>query len=158
MSASQVRPMRESDIPALSRLMASSSLWERYGVTQDGAAQRFRDGLASGANIAVAEWGGRPAGFIWYVERGAFNRSGYVMLVGVEPELRGRGIGQALMEHAERVMFASVEDVFLLVSDFNRQAQKFYARLGYQQVGAIPDYVVSGIAELILRKQRPVSG
>jgi ribosomal protein S18 acetylase RimI-like enzyme len=43
--------------------------------------------------------------------------------------------------------------VFLLTSDFNEDAQAFYRRLGYQQVGAIPDYVVPGITELIFYKR-----
>jgi ribosomal protein S18 acetylase RimI-like enzyme len=59
------------------------------------------------------------------------------------------------MAEAEARMGESVNDVFLLVSDFNTRAARFYQRLGYQQVGAIPDYVVSGITELIFRKRLP---
>ena len=50
-------------------------------------------------------------------------------------------------------MFTHSADVFLLVSDFNTTAQAFYRRLGYEQVGAIPGYVVPGITELIFRKR-----
>jgi ribosomal protein S18 acetylase RimI-like enzyme len=149
----KIRPMLESDITPLARWMTAAPLWQRYNVTEAGASKRLADGLAGGAAIAVAELDGEPAGFIWLVERGAFNRSGYILLVGVKPELRGRGIGQALIEHAETSLHASSPDVFLLVSDFNRDAQRFYARLGYQQVGAIPDYVAPGITELIFHKR-----
>ena len=152
----KLRPMTEDDIAPLARLMAASALWQRYGVTEASAAKRLGDGLAKGASIVVAEWDGEPAGFCWYVERGAFNRSGYIMLIGVQPDAKGRGVGRALMEQAESVLFASSHDVFLLVSDFNREARQFYARLGYCQVGAIPDYVVPGITELIYRKSRGV--
>jgi ribosomal protein S18 acetylase RimI-like enzyme len=148
-----VRPMLEGDIMALARLMASTPLWQHYQVTEASAARRLSEGLADRATIAVAELDGEPVGFVWYVARGAFNRSGYIMLIGVKPERRGHGIGQALMEHAEARLVASSPDVFLLVSDFNHDARKFYARLGYQQVGAIPDYVVPGITELIFHKR-----
>ena len=147
-----IRPMTASDITPLARLMASSPLWQRYNVTEASTARRLSDGLANGMTIAVAEVEGESVGFVWYVERGAFNRSGYIMLIGVKPGLQGHGIGQALMEHAEEILHTGSQDVFLLVSDFNHAAQRFYARLGYQQVGAIPDYVIHGITELIFRK------
>ncbi len=146
--------MEDADIPALAALMAGDPLWQRYGVTEESAARRLRDGLAQGATIAVAEVEGQPAGFVWYIERGAFGRSSYIMLIGVQPDRRGGGIGEALMAHAEAAMFARVADVFLLVSDFNLAAQRFYGRLGYVQVGALPDYVTPGVTELIYRKRR----
>ena len=44
--------------------------------------------------------------------------------------------------------------MFLCVSDFNRGALRLYQRLGYELVGALPDFLVSGSAELLLRKTR----
>ncbi len=148
-----IRPIAPGDVPSLARLMAGDPLWQRYGVTEESAARRLREGYAAGATIAVAEIEGEPAGFVWYVERGAFNRSGYIMLIGVQRGERGAGVGRALMAHAEGVLFAHSADIFLLVSDFNAAAQAFYRRLGYEQVGAIPGYVVPGITELIFRKR-----
>ena len=148
-----IRPMLESDVMPLARLMAFTPLWQHYHVTQASAAQRLSDGLAHGATVAVAELNSAPVGFVWYVRRGAFDRSGYIKLIGVTLERRGNSIGTALMKHAEAVLLADSPDVFLLVSDFNQDARKFYARLGYNQVGAIPDYVVPGITELIFHKR-----
>jgi ribosomal protein S18 acetylase RimI-like enzyme len=148
-----IRPLIESDIAPLARLMAATSLWQRYNITEASAVKQLSDELAGGATIAAAELDGKPVGFIWYIQRGAFNRSGYIRLIGVRQDVRGRGIGQALMEQAESVLFADSPDVFLLVSDFNLDAQEFYARLGFQQVGAIPDYVIPGITELIFHKR-----
>lgn len=152
-----IRPMLPGDVTPLARLMAGDPLWQRYGVTEASAASRLADGLAQGADIAVAEEDGEALGFIWTVARGAFNRSGYVMLIGVQSGRRGSGVGRRLMAHAEEGMFASGSDVFLLVSHFNEAGQRFYRALGYEQVGAIPDYVVPGVTELIFRKRRPVT-
>lgn len=149
-----IRPLLPTDIPALAGLMATTPLWQRYGVTAASATQRLQTGLAEGATIAVAESNSHPAGFVWYVTRGAFQRGGYIMLIGVVSEYRKQGVGQALMHHAEAQMFTSVSSIFLLVSDFNHSAQRFYERLGYQQVGAIPDFVVPGITELIFYKHQ----
>jgi hypothetical protein len=40
-----------------------------------------------------------------------------------------------------------------LVSDFNVQAQRFYLRQGYTQVGVIDAYVLPDVAELLFRKR-----
>ena len=109
-----IRPLIQTDIPALATLMATTPLWQRYGVTATSATQRLQAGLAEGATIAVAEINGKPAGFVWYVMRGAFQRGGYIMLIGVDSQMRSQGIGQALMHHAEAQMFASVPAIFLL--------------------------------------------
>jgi len=108
-------------------------------------------GLASGATIFVAERADTVFGFVWLVERGAFNRSAYIQLIGVRPETRGGGVGRALMEFVEA--HAQSRDMFLLVSDFNLDAQRFYARLGYRQVGKLDDYVVQGVSELVFCKR-----
>jgi ribosomal protein S18 acetylase RimI-like enzyme len=150
-----IRGLTAADIPALAQLMAGDPLWRRYGVNEESAARRLAGGLAEGATIAVAEDASQVAGFVWYVARGVFARSGYIMLIGVTPANQGRGVGRALMAHAEAAMFAQVADVFLLVSDFNLAAQRFYQRLGYRQVGALADYVVPGVTELLYRKPRP---
>jgi ribosomal protein S18 acetylase RimI-like enzyme len=149
-----IRPLIPTDIPPLATLMANTPLWQRYGVTLDSASQRLQEGLAGGATIAVAELNGSPAGFVWYVERGAFQRGGYIMLIGVDSHVRSQGVGQALMHHAEANLFARVTSIFLLVSDFNHAAQRFYQRLGYQQIGAIADFVLPDVAELIFYKRK----
>lgn len=148
--------MTQDDLPAVAAIMARNALWQRYGVTLASAAQRLQRGLENGATIAVAEAEGQIAGFVWYVVEGAFQRSGYIMLFGVAPDAHGQGIGRALLSHAEAALFAVSPSIILLVSDFNREAQRFYQRHGYTQVGALPDYVRPGVSELIYFKSRPV--
>lgn len=152
-----VRPLEPADLPACARIMAENPLWQRYGVTHTSALRRLTNGIESGASILVAEANSGVAGFIWFVEKGAFFRSGYVMLVGVDPAQQGQGVGETLMDSAEKIMFEKSEDVFLLVSDFNEGAQRFYRRRGYIYVGALPGYVLPDVAELIYRKKKPDS-
>jgi ribosomal protein S18 acetylase RimI-like enzyme len=90
---------------------------------------------------------------VWCVVRGAFDRSGYVRAIVVDARWRGHGLGRALLDHAETFLAQQAGDVFLLVSDFNQDAQRFYQRHGYTQVGALPDYVVPGVTELIFHKR-----
>jgi ribosomal protein S18 acetylase RimI-like enzyme len=148
-----VRPMQPDDARLCARWMAQTPLWQRYGVTEPGALHRFELGLEQGALIAIAERIGQPVGFVWYTLRGAFNRSGYIPLIGVAPNEYSQGIGQALMDHAEDRVFQHVGELFLLVSDFNQAAQRFYRQRGYIQVGALPDYILPGVSELIYYKR-----
>lgn len=150
-----VRPMRSEDAQVCARLMAQTPLWQRYGVSEAGARQRFEQGLERGASLAVAERDGQVAGFVWIAVRGAFEHSGYIPLIGVAPGQYGGGVGQALMDYAEDLVFGEAGELFLLVSDFNEAAQRFYRRRGFVQVGALPDYILPGVSELIYMKRRP---
>lgn len=150
-----IRSLIATDIPELANLMAATPLWQRYGVSEASATARLQSGLDQAATILVAEIEGRVAGFLWYVQRGAFQRSGYIMLIGVQPDLRGLGVGEALMQRAEELMFAETNSICLLVSDFNEAAQRFYRQLGYTQVGTLPDYVIPGVDEYLFHKRKP---
>jgi ribosomal protein S18 acetylase RimI-like enzyme len=58
------------------------------------------------------------------------------------------------MAYAERKIFARGPNVFLMVSAFNAGAQAFYKRLGYTEIGAVPNYAIRGITERLFRKTR----
>ena len=152
-----IHPLTQDDIPACARLMADTPLWVRYGVTLASAQARLESGLAAGATIFVADYDGPVAGFVWCIERGAFARSGYISLIGVRPGLTGGGVGAGLLAYAETFLGCTSPDVFLTVSDFNQDAQRFYQKHGYAQVGALPDYVIGGVAELVYWKRLGVS-
>jgi ribosomal protein S18 acetylase RimI-like enzyme len=59
-----------------------------------------------------------------------------------------------MIEFAEQRIFRQSPNVFLCVSSFNKHAQKLYERLGYQHVGELPDFVVRGYSEILMRKTR----
>ena len=135
-------------------IMSRSLPWTQYRLTEHAIAALWRSALSSSATVAVARVAGKAAGFAWYIERGGFGLSGYLKLLGVHPDMRGRGVGGVLLDHTERLTIAAGgRDLLLLVSDFNHAARTFYRDRGYAQVGSIPDYIAPGIAELILRKR-----
>ncbi len=148
----QVRILRPQDIPACAAIIASESLWQRYGTSGRSARELIRGAFRRHDCLYVARANGQVVGFIWFLLRGAFAHSGYIRLIAVAASARGQGVGTALMEVAEKRIFQSGPNVFLLVSTFNRPAQQFYRRRGYRPVGRVPDYVASGLTELIYRK------
>ncbi len=164
-----VQRMRPDDVEPSARIVAGDSLWRRYGLTLSRARRALRGALAQAARgpvearaageIAVAREGGRPVGFIWFRLDGTFHHSGYVRWIAVAPAARGRGVGEQLMRYAEERILRRGPNVFLTVSAFNRRAQAFYRKLGYTEVGAIPNYVVPGITERLYRRTvGPIGG
>ncbi|MCK6580002.1 MAG: GNAT family N-acetyltransferase [Anaerolineae bacterium] len=150
-----IRDMKDSDCQPLAEWMVTVPLWQRYGLTVGGAAGQFRAALVREDVLITAEdEEGLPAGFAWMMPKGVFGRSPYLRLIGVRPDRAAQGGGALLLEAIEARAWAVSDVFFLLVSDFNMRAQRFYERHGYTRVGALPDYVVPGVAELIFWKHR----
>ena len=149
------RSMTMEDIPLVVEWMVSIPLWQRYQVSAPAAHTRFEQGLQQGDILLVSDWGGenRAVGFTWCLPEGAFGLSAYIRLIGVRPDHAGHGIGAALLAETEQLAGEFAKDMFLLVSDFNVDAQRFYQRHGYTQVGAIPGYVLPDVTELVFRKR-----
>jgi ribosomal protein S18 acetylase RimI-like enzyme len=100
--------------------------------------------------VYLARLNGEFTGHIQINMSGAF--AGYIQTIAVAPAWRNQGIGEALIHFAEQRIFRDSPNVFLCVSDFNLRAQKLYARLGYERVGELKDYVIAGASEFLLRK------
>jgi [ribosomal protein S18]-alanine N-acetyltransferase len=145
----EVRPLAGEDVPPLARLVAGTPLWQRYGYLEERCAADLGAALAEGQDALFAAGPpGAPRGLAWVLRRGAFGRAPYLKLLAVAEGDRGQGVGAALLAAAEAVG----PELVLLVSDFNDGARAFYGRQGYIQVGALADFVLPGVTELILRK------
>lgn len=137
-------------------LMASSDPWRTLGrdfstcldvVAETTDTELFIASSARGAHGAL-----EPLGFVLLRARGLAG-SPYIVAIGVAPEARGSGVGAALIGFVEQRVSPPARHLFLCVSSFNADAQRFYARLGFAQVGNLPDYIVDGASELILHKR-----
>jgi ribosomal protein S18 acetylase RimI-like enzyme len=93
--------------------------------------------------VAVGRVGGRLAGS-YYLKPNFHGRAAHIVNAGyfVVPELRGQGIGEALVLHsfeqARRLGFDAMQ--FNLVFESN-PARRLYERLGFEVVGRIPEAV-----------------
>jgi ribosomal protein S18 acetylase RimI-like enzyme len=148
-----IREMTPDDIPIVAAWMANVPLWQRYGVIVEKATANFEAGLARRDWLLVVDTDVQACGFAWIVPQGAFGRSPYLKQIGVHLDYANAGLGGLLLNEAERRAKAVADDLFLLTSNFNTAAQRFYTRHGYEQIGAIPDYVINGLTELIFRKR-----
>lgn len=76
----------------------------------------------------------------------------YLKLLVVDAACRGNRIGSRLLDKMEACAFRRWPNVYLCVSDFNEPARRFYARHGYLEIGRLPDLLVAGRDEILMRK------
>jgi ribosomal-protein-alanine N-acetyltransferase len=80
--------------------------------------------------------------------------AGYIQILCVRPDCRGHGLGSMLIGWAENRIAPHSPNVFICVSSFNSGARRLYERLGFEPVGALSDFIVTGHDEILLRKTR----
>ena len=145
-----IRPLRDAgEARYCAGFMVSSDPWITLGITLDRLLERLTDPTRE---IHVATVGEEINGVLILFLDGVLK--GYIQTIAVHPNWQSRGVGARLMEFAEERIFNLSPNVFLLVSSFNTEAQKFYKRLGYQCVGELANFVIQGHSEILMRKTR----
>jgi ribosomal protein S18 acetylase RimI-like enzyme len=143
-----------AEIEQCARMMEASEPWLTLGRGYETGLAMLQDASRE-RHLALLD--GEAAGFVVLLMRGAL--VGYLQTICVAPGFRGRGIGRALMEYAEALVFEQHPNLFLTVSKFNQAARAFYQRLGYETIGELEDYIVAGQSEILMRKTRgPLRG
>jgi len=143
-----IRPLaHDAEAEFCARMMEQSEPWQSLGTAYDALFDLMRN---PARERYVATLDSRIAGFVVINMSGTL--AGYIQTICVAPGNRSSGIGKLLMTHAEARIFRDTPNVFLMVSDFNASARRFYERLGYQSIGAIPEYLIAGRAEILMRK------
>lgn len=130
------------------RLMASTDPWRTLGRDYAACLKRCN---SPELTLLVARRGADICGFLLLHPSGVA-ASPYVASVATAAEVRGQGVGSALMAAAEGWL-PEARHIFLCVSSFNTRARALYERLGYQKVGEFPDYVIRGASEVLMHKR-----
>lgn len=103
-------------------------------------------------DVLIEAWNGETwlGALMGHINQGWF----FVSLLGVTPAARGRGVGRQLIQKAE-VLARERALVGLWLDTFSWQAPGFYRRLGFTEVGRIPDHP-PGEVRLFLTKRLDV--
>ncbi|HSC64790.1 MAG TPA: GNAT family N-acetyltransferase [Caldimonas sp.] len=145
-----IRPAARDDVAAIVRLIRGLAEFEKLThlveVTPESLAPHLF-GERPVAEALVAERAGRVVAFALFFT----NFSTFLALPGlyledlfVEPEARGQGIGQALLEHLARLAASRGCGRFeWSVLDWNEGAIRFYQRMG---ATVMPDWRICRIA------------
>lgn len=144
-----VQALGAGEVPECADLMISSDPWMTLRLRRDAALAALTDKAKEVYGVRDAKG---VAGFIVLDMRGLV--AGYIQILCVRPDCRGRGLGSTLIRWAEQRIFKTSPNVFVCVSSFNKGARRLYERLGFEQVGLLRDLIVVGHDELLLRKTR----
>lgn len=149
MNDSRIRAMQAEDRAEIVQLLGESDPWKTLGYTIADWNRIFCP-LPQGRDSYVAELDGRVAGVALVKQK--FLLGDYLELLGVAEWARQKGIGSLLLKHVEELVFERTKNLFACVSDFNQPARDFYKKQGYQEIGPMPNFLIPGSAEILLRK------
>src|ERR1044071_918834 len=127
---------RRSDALAIAKM---SRVLIEYGLQWKWTAQRVEASIrAANVNVLVARLDTRIIGF-------AIMRYGdddaHLDLLAVAPPYRRLGVAQQLLQWLEKcATVAGTFRITLEVRENNRDAQRFYERMGYQRLSVVPGY------------------
>lgn len=141
--------MQPGDREAVLQLLAESDPWKSLGYTVEDWGRIFCP-IPQGRDSFVSVIDGIIAAVA--IVRQKFLLGDYLELLGVADRARGEGIGKELLVHIEAQVFARTKNIFACVSDFNSGARAFYKKQGYQEIGPMPNFLIPGSAEILLRK------
>ncbi len=153
-----IRPMKEHELSGAVEAVREIPLLRRYRISRDRLFETLLQGIQSPDRLLSAAWVGEPgkehfAGFALFASRGTFLMGGYLKLLVTAPGFEGLGIGRSLLAAMEDLVKKESREMFLLVSDFNIPAQRFYERNGYRKAGALPGLVLKDVSEYLYWKR-----
>jgi diamine N-acetyltransferase len=147
----QAEPGEEAQVLAFIRKLADyEKLLHDVTASEDDIREALF-GASPRCHCELAFWEGEPAGFaLWFYNFSTFaGKAGiYLEDLYVEPHLRGRGIGKALLKHlAKRCVAEGLPRLQWWVLDWNEPSIAAYKAMGAKPMDEWTVYRVSG-AEL----------
>jgi ribosomal protein S18 acetylase RimI-like enzyme len=100
--------------------------------------------------------GGAVRGFAYYAPASMTDRTWYLYWIAVSPDLQARGVGSAMLRHAEQEIKAAKGRVlFIETSSLETYAKtrRFYQKHSYEQAAVLRDYYAEGDDMVIFRKR-----
>ncbi|HWB26210.1 MAG TPA: GNAT family N-acetyltransferase [Chitinophagaceae bacterium] len=144
----------DTRISLCAAMMAASEPWLTLGMDYTYCQKAF-EGPCKEVYAAMQHQ--TLAGFVILQTCGSFK--GYIQTLFVNAELRGRGIGQMILQFCEKRILTFSPNIFICVSSFNKRAIKLYEECGFTHVGILPNFIKDGFDELLLRKTvGPIAG
>ena len=110
----------------------------------------------SGYHVFVAEADSAIGGYICYGPTPLTEGTWDIYWMAVAPEKQGKGIGRALLAHAEDKIKGAQGRLIVIETSSQAAYEKtrhFYSGHGYRLIACIPDFYAPGDDKLIFQKQ-----
>jgi GNAT superfamily N-acetyltransferase len=151
-----IRPARPADIPAIYQLIRDLASYENALADVTGSEEQLRRALLAEPPAVfahVAEHDGQVGGFaLWYLSFSTWTAGHGIYLedLYVRPELRGSGLGRALLAELARICVArGYPRLEWAVLDWNTPSRGFYASLGAAEMS---EWIVNRLSGPALRE------
>ncbi len=147
-----IRPLHPGD------LLKAKAIIDACGLFPSDMLDAMVAGYFSGADpreywLAYDE--GQPMAIAYCAPERMTQGTWNLLLIAVQPEQQGKGIGAAIMHHIERLLAAAGERLLLVetsgLPDYERTRQ-FYRKLGYVEEARIREFYQAGEDKIIFRK------
>lgn len=132
--------------------LQESDLGQAYFSSYDKAKEAILEGLDLNQIFLILDDKNAFVGFLQHIPKGAFHSFPYLHIIAISKGARGRGFGRLAMAYFESTLCKGSSKVFLVVADFNPRGKAFYEKLGYCEVGRIPNLYRTDITEILMMK------
>lgn len=146
-----VTPLSAAEGDRLGAVFAAIDPWAAYRYPA-AALSSFLAASEPAAPRLQLSLGGEVAGAA--VIRTRWLRGPYLQFLAVVPGLQGRGIGSAVLAWMEREARMALErNLWVVASEINPRAVRFYERHGFAPTARLDDLVCDGRTEILMRKR-----
>jgi len=140
-----LRELRANDLPALERILAATDAFTpaEVAVAMELLEIVINDPKQHDYEVAVAESGGKVAGYVLFGPVAATVGSFDLYWIAVDPAAQGSGVGQRLMEHVEAQARQRGGRMVCLETSSQggySRTRSFYERAGYILESCIRDF------------------
>lgn len=153
-----LRPMVRDDKPAIMQILRETPefLPEEVPVAEEVCDAYLADPSASGYHVFVAEVSSGVAGYICYGPTPLTTGTWDIYWIAVSPDKKGRGIGGAMMAHAESSIREASGRLILIETSAKpsyESTRAFHRARGFEPVCCIPDFYAPGDDKIIMQKR-----